>query len=51
LADLNGDGRADLVWRNAATGATVGWLMNGVAPTSSAILVSDPAWSALESAP
>ncbi|MDT3779252.1 FG-GAP-like repeat-containing protein [Nitrospira sp. MA-1] len=27
--DLNGDGRADLVWRNTSTGATGLWLMNG----------------------
>ena len=32
-ADFTGDGRADLVWRNTATGATSLWLMNGLAMT------------------
>jgi hypothetical protein len=32
-ADVTGDGRADLVWRNTATGATNLWLMNGLAMT------------------
>lgn len=27
--DVNGDGKADLVWRNTNTGATAIWLMNG----------------------
>ena len=31
LADLNGDGRADILWRNTVTGATNAWLMNGLA--------------------
>lgn len=28
VGDVNGDGRADLVWRNASTGQTLAWLMN-----------------------
>jgi hypothetical protein len=31
LADLDGDGRADIIWRNAAIGETNAWLMNGLA--------------------
>ncbi|MGP0593548.1 Ig-like domain-containing protein [Nitrospira sp. T9] len=27
--DLNGDGKADLVWRNTKTGDVAGWLLNG----------------------
>ncbi|HEX7153553.1 MAG TPA: FG-GAP-like repeat-containing protein [Thermoanaerobaculia bacterium] len=33
---LDGDGRADLVWRNSSTGATWLWLMNGATPTAQA---------------
>ncbi|MFO1412555.1 MAG: FG-GAP-like repeat-containing protein [Burkholderiales bacterium] len=28
VGDVNGDGRADIVWRNAGTGQTLVWLMN-----------------------
>jgi hypothetical protein len=34
VADFNGDGKADLVWRNATTGDTSMWLMNGTTPLS-----------------
>ena len=27
--DLNGDGKADLIWHNATSGETSTWLMNG----------------------
>ncbi|WP_322505541.1 FG-GAP repeat protein [Chroococcidiopsis cubana] len=27
--DFNGDGRADLLWRNEETGDNIIWLMNG----------------------
>ena len=30
VGDLNGDGQADLVWRNTADGSVAAWLMNGV---------------------
>jgi hypothetical protein len=30
VGDLDGDGKADLVWRHTATGYVAGWLMNGV---------------------
>ena len=42
--DANLDLRSDLVWRNAATGATSLWLMNGTAFTGGAELMADPAW-------
>jgi ELWxxDGT repeat protein len=33
--DLDGDGKADLVWRNSSDGSTAIWLMNGTAIASS----------------
>jgi hypothetical protein len=33
VGDFNGDGKADILWRNAATGATQIWLMNGTTKT------------------
>ncbi len=32
VGDFNGDGKADLVWRNASTGQTAIWLMGGLTP-------------------
>lgn len=37
-ADTNGDGRADIVWRNATTGEAWVWTMNGLAITGAAAL-------------
>jgi uncharacterized delta-60 repeat protein len=31
VGDFNGDGFADVLWRNLATGDTIAWLMNGTA--------------------
>ena len=31
VGDFDGDGKSDLVWRNATTGETALWLMNGIA--------------------
>jgi hypothetical protein len=39
--DLNGDGKADLIWYNNNTGQTAGWLMNGATPTNEALLYTD----------
>jgi hypothetical protein len=36
LNDLDGDGKADLVWRNTNDGSTAIWLMNGAVIASSA---------------
>jgi hypothetical protein len=46
LADLDSDGRPDVVWRRPTDGANAVWLMNGVTATSVAALPSpaDPAW-------
>jgi uncharacterized protein YkwD len=43
-ADFNGDGKADLLWHNAATGETAIGLMNGAGFSSGAIVMSNPAW-------
>jgi hypothetical protein len=44
--DFNGDGKPDILWRNAATGENLVWYMNGVTRTASAYLlaVADRAW-------
>ena len=38
VADVNGDGKADLVWRNTSSGEVVIWLMNGAMIASSGYL-------------
>jgi hypothetical protein len=44
--DFDGDGKADIFWRNIETGANVIWLMDGFTYTSVASLpaVSDQSW-------
>lgn len=44
--DFNGDGNADLVWRNYGTGANAVWHMNGASYQGSAVMpaVTDPNW-------
>jgi hypothetical protein len=42
--DLNGDGRSDLLWRNAGSGETQAWLMSGTVPVAAASLLTDPTW-------
>jgi hypothetical protein len=37
-ADFNTDGNADILWRNASTGANYIWYMNGVIHTNGAFL-------------
>ena len=46
VGDVNGDGKADLFWRNNATGDTYVWLMNGAAISNSGPLstVADLNW-------
>ena len=44
VADLDGDGRSDLVWRNGTTGATAVWLMNGLARGGTAVFADAPDW-------
>ncbi len=36
--DFNGDGRQDILWRNATSGSVAGWLMNGFSPIESAVV-------------
>ena len=43
-ADFDGNGRYDLLLRNASDGATTMQLMNGLAPAGSATLLVDPSW-------
>ncbi len=45
-ADLNGDGRSDIVWRNSATGQVFRQLMNGFTITNGAMAYNEPnlAW-------
>jgi hypothetical protein len=46
--DFNGDGKADLLWRDSATGKVQMWLMNGATPTSSpdvATIAPSDGWS------
>src|SRR5262249_1155467 len=48
IADLNGDGKPDLLWRNTATGELYVWYMSGLAKTGGAYLapsrVADTNW-------
>ena len=45
--DFNGDGKNDLLWRNAATGVTVLQLLNGAAVTGGGPIMTDPEWVVL----
>ena len=40
FTDLDGDGKADLIWRNAQTGDVSEWLMNGPAMKQAGVLLS-----------
>jgi hypothetical protein len=46
--DLNGDGKADIVWQNHATGQIAAWLMDGKTVIGTSLLsipqVSDLSW-------
>jgi hypothetical protein len=46
--DVNGDGKADIIWQNQADGALVAWLMNGATVTGASALsigaVADLTW-------
>jgi type VI secretion system secreted protein VgrG len=46
MGDFDGDGKADLLWRNAASGQNVGWLMSGLTASYSAFLpaIADTTW-------
>lgn len=51
IADFNGDGRADVYWRNSAHGTNVLWILSGVALSSSetVLVESDAAWKVVNS--
>ncbi|PYR33608.1 MAG: VCBS repeat-containing protein, partial [Acidobacteria bacterium] len=40
VGDVDGDGRADLVWRHTQTGDVAVWLMNGATVVRSAVVAS-----------
>ncbi|HET7766797.1 MAG TPA: FG-GAP-like repeat-containing protein [Burkholderiales bacterium] len=44
--DFDGDGKSDILWRNASTGANAIWLMNGASVTSAPVFstVADFTW-------
>src|SRR5437773_7624943 len=41
-ADFNGDGRADILWRNSSTGENYLWLMNGTTITGEGYVRKEP---------
>ena len=47
VGDFNGDGKADVMWRNVATGDVVEWQMNGLSIQQGALVstLSDVNWS------
>src|SRR6266480_4215178 len=45
IGDFDGDGRADILWRNLSTGENYIWLMNGLSTASQgSVNFVDPAW-------
>jgi hypothetical protein len=44
-ADVNGDGRTDILWRNATNGGTVAWIMNAFNVLDNAVLGGDAVWT------
>ena len=42
VGDLDGDGKADVLWRHAVTGQVYVWLMNGLSISSSGSPASVP---------
>jgi hypothetical protein len=45
LGDFNGDGKADIVWRNTVDGSITMWLMNGTAVSSTAGVLGGGVWT------
>jgi len=46
-SDLNGDGFSDVIWRQASTGATYVWFMNGGVASGSTYLGASSDWSVI----
>ena len=44
LADLNGDGKLDIIWRNTTSSQSAAWLMGGLTPASGFALSTDINW-------
>jgi hypothetical protein len=46
LADFNGDGKADILWRETASGSSYLWLMNGATAVGAGYTASqaDNSW-------
>ena len=42
VSDINGDGQADLVWRNTTTGDVALWLLNGLNIAAARVLATVP---------
>ena len=45
VADFDGDGKDDLLWRNAGTAEVAVWLMDGPAYVRGSIVLAEPLWS------
>jgi FG-GAP-like repeat/FG-GAP repeat len=43
--DANGVAKADILWRNAATGQSAIWLMDGTVPGPGSVVIADPGQS------
>lgn len=54
IADIDGDGKTDLIWRHQTSGLIAAWLMNGTALQRDVLLtpstVSDPRWKIVATA-
>ena len=48
VADLDGDGKADIVWRNSVTGETVAWRMLGATIAGGATLHTSANWRVVQ---
>jgi len=44
VADLDGNGKSDLIWRHRTSGATAAWFMDGTRYVAGTGLVTDPDW-------
>jgi len=49
IGDFNGDGNADVLWRDPSNGQNAMWLMNGTTKTLGAIIESAPTgWQVIQ---